>query len=198
MDQCGLFVSGSIASTNVEIVPSWENPPPYKGRSAHCAPMLLEPHMAPLRQSSPIPSNTSIRPSISHLYNQHQPLLQAGSGLNIAPHHTSTSSHAFPAVSQMGHVHNNFGAEPGHRAHTHQRKQSFGGLSAQSVANHPLMPPFVNQPALYSSSAETFMPTYGMVLPNCSMYALWVEAMRSSHHLFWTYMLQLRAASQTT
>lgn len=170
MNECGVFVSSSSASTTAETMASWEvpPPPPPKGRSAHCAPMLLEPHIAPLTLTSPTSSNTSIRPSISHLITQDRPFLQAVSNPSIASHQTSTTSHASP-VSQMGHVHNSFGAEPGQRHQTHQDKQSYRGSAAQSepVADRSLLPPFATQPVLYSSSAEPFIPTYGMALLNC-------------------------------
>lgn len=170
MDECGVLVSSFSASTTAETMPSWEvpPPPPHKGRSAHSAPMLLEPHMAPLTLTSPTSSNTSIRPSISHLITQDRPFLQALSDLSIASQ-PSTKSHASPAVSQLGHGHKEFGAEPEQRGQTHQLKQSYGGLAAQSepVADHPLLPPFATQPAQFSPSAETFVPTYGMALANC-------------------------------
>lgn len=91
--ECALTVADPSSNRTAHTLPPWVVLQPYRtaaGRPAYGAP-LLEPPIAPLIQSATAPSSTAVRPSISHLYAQHEPFLQVSSDLTVGSQHTSTS-----------------------------------------------------------------------------------------------------------
>ena len=166
--ECAPIVAGVGSERTAKPMPPWVIQP-YKtadGRSAYCAP---EPPIAPLIQPPTAPSSAALRPSINHLYAQHEPFLSAVSGLSIGSHHNSTSPSIFSGGPRRQHAHSSFSVEPRQRTQTFQDKEASGGPQRrqQPDSRDPLMPLYATLSALHNPAAGPSMPIPGMVLPNC-------------------------------
>ena len=182
LENSASIASGRSRKTSSTLLPDMVPCP--DGKAVYYAPALLEAPIVSPSQLLFASSNTAVRPSISHLYAQHVPFLQAFSnqykhqstGSRPASPHPST----FPTVSQTGPVHSSFAAVvPSHLPQNLQSNRCFGPISLQQkpAAHDPLSPLPASLPALHDPSAQPFLIIPGMVLATALMLVLWVRAM---------------------